>query len=100
MQFDLPPPDTQSRPSYHSEAVVEVLYSETKQRRAVITQDRDLHFRVHTDYWCLADFDYIGQGYWAQDDRFATITDTLERARVLAKEALNALSSPKPQITE
>jgi hypothetical protein len=89
MPSELPAPDTTSSPSYHSEKVVEILFSDSKERRAVIAQDRDKHYRVHTDYWCLSDYEYIGEGYWSQDDRFATITDTLDSARKLAKEALH-----------
>ena len=76
-------------PNYVSENVVDLLFSDSKERRAVITEDREGLFRVHTDRWCSEDFEDIGKGYWAQDDRFATITDTIEIARNLAKEALN-----------
>lgn len=89
MSPELPPPDTESWPSYISEEVHELIFSDSKERRAVITEDTQGLFRVHTDYWCLSDFDYIGEGYWVQDDHFATITDTIENARKLAREALH-----------
>lgn len=87
----LPPPDTESVPAFHSETVVELLFSRNTSRRAVITLDREGLFRIHTDYWCLAEFDRTGEGYWEQDDRFATITDSVESARKLAREALHEL---------
>lgn len=88
MKPNPPPPDVHSIPRYHSESVLEIVFSRTKERRAVICRDGEGLYRVHTDYWCIADFDFIGEGYWAQDDRFATITDTPERAKQLAHEAL------------
>jgi hypothetical protein len=86
-----PPPDTESVPSYHSETVVELLFSCDKSRRAVISTDREGLYRIHTDFWSLADFDRTGEGLWEEDDRFATITDSRESARKLAKEALHEL---------
>jgi hypothetical protein len=84
-----PEPDTESRPKYVSEDVVELHFSPSRRYRAVITTDREGHFRVHRDYWCIADFEYIGEGYWCQNDTTATITDTLELARKLAHETLD-----------
>lgn len=89
MVSDLPAPDINSCPSYVSENVVKVIFSRTNERRAVITQDRNGRYRVRTEYWCLSDFEYIGKGYWVQDDRFSTITDTIETAQKLANEVLH-----------
>ncbi len=74
--------------SYISEKVIKIVFSRTNERRVVITQDRNGQYRVRAEYWCLSDFEYIGEEYWAQDDRFTTITDTIETAQKLAKEAL------------
>ena len=85
---NLPTPDTTSQPSYSSENVLEIIFSSSKERRAVITQDRNSCYRVHTDYWCLSDFDFIGIGYWSAEDKFAILTESMESALKLAREAL------------
>jgi len=87
---DPPAPDTQSRPSYISERVIDVLFSRGNQYRAIITQDSQGFFRVHRDRWYTGDWDIIGQVSWVQDDHHATITDSTDNARKLAQEALRA----------
>jgi len=92
MKTDVPPPDTDSIPAYIRESVEEILFSTNNLFRAVITRDEQGVFRVHRDYWCVSDFEYIGEGYWCQCDRMNTMTDTLENARALSKQKLRESS--------
>jgi hypothetical protein len=85
---EAPPPDTSSRPRYIGEQVMEVLFSRAHQYRATVTQDSRGLFRVHRDRWCISDWEVAGAAYWAQDDRLATITDSVEAATRLAEESL------------
>lgn len=92
MKEDVPPPDTASIPAYIRESVVERLFSTNNLFRAVITKDAQAVFRVHRDYWCVSDYEYIGEGYWCQCDQMNTMTDTLESARELAQQKLRETS--------
>ncbi|MCH7227435.1 hypothetical protein [Haloferula sp. A504] len=100
MKQDLPEPDTDSQPIYVSEEVLEILFSPSRRYRAIITKDREGLLRIHRDYWCTSDYEYIGEGYWCQNDTLATITDTIESARKLAQEALDQTGDRAPQTTQ
>ena len=84
-----PEPDLTENPVFPNESVVEVQYSQAQRNRAIITQDRQAAFRVHRQRWDASDWDAGGTPHWIPFDSAATITDTLERARVLAGEALH-----------
>ena len=83
-------PDTSHTPSYFGEAVVEILYSQHNEFRAIVTKRREGTFRVRREKWDLGDWDVIGEGYWNEDDHGTTLTDRIETARVLAREKLLA----------
>jgi hypothetical protein len=84
-----PEPNVAEDPVFPNESVVEVQYSKAQRNRAIITQDRQAAFRVHRQRWDASDWDVGGKPRWIPFDSAATITDTLERARVLAGEALH-----------
>lgn len=71
---------------------MEIVFSTNNLFRAVITRDDQSIFRVHRDYWCVSDYDYVGYAYWSQFDQMNTMTDSLESARELAKQALRETS--------
>ncbi len=83
-----PDPDEQATPIFGGETVVEVRYSGQKNYRSVITQDSAGRFRVHRQLWDASNWDVAPSAYWADDDHGAVIADTLDRARMLATEAL------------
>jgi hypothetical protein len=83
-----PGPDLTAAPNYPGETVVEVQYSLRQRNRTIITQDQQGHFHVHRQHWDASDWDVGGTPFWMPADGSATVTDTLERARVLANEAL------------
>jgi len=81
-------PDIQQVPKFHSEVVVEILFSRQNNYRAIITKTRQGTFHVMREKWDLSDWEQIGEGYWNPDDHFNTLTDQLETARKLALEKL------------
>ena len=83
-------PDIHQVPKFHSEDVVEVLFSLNNNFRAIITKTRQGTYHVMREKWDLSDWEQIGEGYWNPDDRFKTLTDRLETARELAREKLSA----------
>jgi hypothetical protein len=82
-------PDTSHTPSYIGQVVVEILYSQHKNFRAVITIRQDGSFQIRMEKWELGDWEFIGKGYWNSQERSATFTDQLEAARALAREKLH-----------
>ena len=50
----------------------------------IITTDSNGLYRVRREFWDTGDWEVAGVAFWNQNDRFATITDTLENARKLA----------------
>jgi hypothetical protein len=85
-------PDIHQIPKFHSEDVVEILFSRKNNYRAIITKTRQGTFHVIREKWDLSDWDFIGKGYWNQNDQFKTLTDRLETARQLAREKLTETS--------
>jgi len=85
-----PNPAEHVTPVFAGQTIVELCYSRHRNYRAVITQDSAGRFRVHRQWWDASDWDVASSAYWADDDDGAVIADTLERARELAFEALNA----------
>ena len=100
MNGDIPPPDVEAIPVYVRESVEEILFSMHSLFRAVLTKDNQEVYRVHRDYWCVSDFEYIGKGYWCKCDQMNTMTDTLENARELAKQKLRETSDGYETTTE
>jgi hypothetical protein len=90
-----PPPDTSAPGGRVDEEDVAILYSATKTHRVVIGRDRRGLYRVHEERWDTGDWDIAGAAYWCPYDQLATITDTIENAEKLAREALaQVLQSP------
>jgi hypothetical protein len=83
-----PLPDTTAPFAQPGEEVAEVLYSRHKKYRAGITRRPDGRFHVHVQSWGFDD--YVSNGFWYPHGATTTITDTLGRARELAREALTA----------
>jgi hypothetical protein len=85
-----PGPDLTEDPVFPNESVVEVQYSKAQRNRAIITRDRQGAFRVHRQRWDSSDWEAGGTPCWTPGDSGATVTDTLERARVIVRETLHA----------
>jgi len=82
------PPDTSHPPSYFGETVVEILYSQHNEFRAIIAKNRQGNFHIRRERWCLDDWNFIGTGNWTEDGRGTTLTNTFETAQKLAREKL------------
>ena len=84
-----PPPDKSHIPKYQDETFLEMLYSAAGDTRAVLTRDRERHVRVRFEYWLADNPTPAYPASWIPVSHTNTITDTLERARVLAAEGLD-----------
>jgi len=83
-----PPPDLSQQPSIAGQSVDEILYSESKSERAIITHDTSGIHRIHVQFWDSSDWK-AGQGAFWYDGGGGTLTDTIEQARKLARERLH-----------
>ena len=92
-----PPPDTTVPFGSDMEREIEAIYSPTKKYRAVVTRDQAGLFRVHAQRWDNEDWDVGGSPHWCPYTRGVTITDTLENARMLARDKLALVEPPKPE---
>jgi hypothetical protein len=91
---DAPPPPDLSQPirvDLRGEKIVEVLTSATGHRRVGITRDGSGIYRLRVETWA-PDWEHMGIATWFQSGHEGSFTDSLERARSLAAEALGAVS--------
>jgi hypothetical protein len=82
-----PPPDVAHLPTFTSQRIVETLYSDSKRERAIITIDDTGDYRIIVQWWDTSDW-AAGHGARWYGDGSNSHTDSLERARQLADEAL------------
>lgn len=82
-----PPPDVGHQPSFSDQSVVDTVYSDSKQERAIITRDESGTFRVYVQWWDTSDW-RAGHGAFWYGHGSGSYTDNLETARSLAGEAL------------
>jgi hypothetical protein len=85
-----PEPDVSQSPVFPGHTVVQVDYSPRRHHRVVITQGGDGLLRVHHQYWDAADPEFGYSAAWVPGQTTASITDSLDRARTLARELLGA----------
>ena len=85
-----PAPDLVDEPSIDGQKIIETLYSDSKQRRAIITRDRSGIFRIHIQFWDTSDW-IAGYGARWFGGGNSSFTDTIESVRTLAREALAEL---------
>jgi hypothetical protein len=86
--FGPPPlPDVAHQPTFPDQRIVETLYSDSKQERAFITVDETRSFRIYVQWWDTSDWKYWQKAFWYGHGS-GSHTDTIERARNLAAEAL------------
>ena len=81
-------PDLTHVPSFFNESVVELLYSRKNNSRAIIARNSQANFHVFVEHWDISDWEYTSRGFWIPEGGGKTITDTLETARILAREKL------------
>jgi hypothetical protein len=81
-----PRPDT-STPKYHS-PTLECIYSADNSHRAVLTRDDGGLIRVSCEKWDLSEWEDCGYAFWAPIGRGATVTNTVDNGRRLAREKL------------
>ena len=73
--------------------MLECLYSLDKNHRAVLTRDGKGLVRVRCESWNLSEWEQSGIGFWNPRGKGATITDTIDNARALARERLIELGA-------
>jgi hypothetical protein len=88
-----PPPDLSHQPSIAGQKTVEILYSDSKYKRAIITHDPSGIYRIHIQSWDTSDWKAGHGAFWYGNDS-SSITDTIELARKLAYEELH-ITKPK-----
>jgi hypothetical protein len=88
-----PPPDTSHVPRYSNLTVLECLYSEDLRYRAVLVRDSSAYLRVRYEMWDLSEWPNSGFAFWGQVGQGTTITDTIDNARLLARERLLELGA-------
>jgi hypothetical protein len=85
-----PSPDVAHQPTISGQSTVEVLYSDSKQQRAIITQDGSGIYRIHVQWWDTSDWKAWAKAFWAGGGS-SSFTDNIETARKLAQGELNEL---------
>ena len=85
-----PAPDLADAPSIAGQIIVETLYSDSNEQRAIITRDPSGIFRIHIQFWDTSDWK-AGYGARWSGGGSNSFTDTIEVARTLAREALAEL---------
>ena len=92
----IPPPDISQAPQFgQGLSVIEVMYSDDQQLRVSITKDDSGLYRVHPERWDISDIEYAGYAYWNTWNQVNSITDDLEIARKMARQALS--STPRSE---
>jgi hypothetical protein len=93
--FGPPPlPDLSHQPSIAGQNIVEILYSDSKHERVVITHDASGIYRIHVQLWDTSDWK-AGHGAFWSGDGSSSLTDTVELARKLASEELHITNPAK-----
>lgn len=64
------------------------MYSEDLRHRAVLVRDSSGYLRVRYEKWDLSEWENSGYAFWGQVGQGTTITDTIDNARLLAREML------------
>ena len=82
-----PPPDVTHQPTFPGKRIVETIYSDTKRERAFITVDDTGDYQIVIQWWDTSDWKDWKKAYWCGHGS-SSRTDSLERARELADEAL------------
>ena len=86
-----PPPDVTHQPEcLGSQRVVEILYSDPKSQRAIITVDDTGDYRIIAQWWDTSDW-AAGHGAFLSGDNIGSHSDTIERARERAREVIGDL---------
>jgi hypothetical protein len=85
-----PPPDLADRPSIPGQNIIDTLYSDSNQQRAIITRDTSGIYRIHVQFWDTSDWK-AGYGARWSGVGSGSFTDTVEVARALAREELAEL---------
>jgi len=88
----LPPPDVDQPPQFAPElAVVEVMFGDEGWARVSITRDARNIYRVHAERWDVSDLTVTGHAYWNLWGHGSSLTDDIEIARNMARDALRTI---------
>jgi hypothetical protein len=76
-----PQPDVGALPTFQGQKVVQVIYSQSKSRRALVTKDAGNFYRVYVQHWDTSDWSRGYGAYWTGPNKTSTLTDRLEVRR-------------------
>lgn len=82
-----PPPDVADQPIFSGQRIVDTIYSDSQRERAFITLDDTGDYRIIVQRWDTSDWS-AGHGARWSGDGSGSHTDTIERAREIARESL------------
>jgi hypothetical protein len=87
----LPPPDTTQpvRTDSGRDKVVEVVSSQDGRHRVAITKGGGM-FRLYPETWA-PDWETLGVATWCSNGGLASVADSLETARDMARDAVRAM---------
>ena len=83
-----PPPDVAQQPSFPGQRHVETIYSDSKDQRVFITVDETGDYRIYLQWWDTSDWKAGYGARWSCAHSGGSHTDSLNRAREIANEAL------------
>lgn len=95
-----PPPDSAQpvRTDSGRDKVVEVLSSSDGRHRVAITKSGGV-YRLYVETWA-PDWETLGVATWCSNAALASVADSLDRARDLAREAVRVLGGDVDDDTE
>ena len=88
-----PAPNKTDTPRYIDNSVLECIYPADGEYRAVVTRDAAGLLHVRCEMWDTSEWDSSNIAFWIPFGQGATLTDTIENARILARERLRELGA-------
>jgi hypothetical protein len=82
-----PAPDVGRLPTFEQQQIVEVMYSESQVRRAIVTKDAKNFYRVYVQHWDTSDWGRGHGAFWTGAKNVGSLTDRIDVAREFAQLA-------------
>ena len=90
--MEFPPPDLSQAPTLPSSLhLVEIVYSDDRSIRVLITADVNEGYRIYPECWDTSDFEIAGFASWIPHGSRTSVTDNLETARAIAQEFIGEI---------
>jgi hypothetical protein len=74
-------------PAFEQQQIVDVIYSESRVRRALITKDASNFYRIYVQQWDTSEWDRGCGAFWTGAKSVGTLTDRIEVAQEFARLA-------------